>query len=75
MNKFILILLLNLFILGCNKKLITNEKNCIDKDKIIEDAACIEIYKPVCGCNNVTYSNECYASKNGLTNWESGVCN
>ena len=48
MNKFILILLLNLFILGCNKKVITNEKNCIDKDKIIEDAACIEIYQPVC---------------------------
>ena len=43
--------------------------------KIIEDAACIEIYQPVCGCNNVTYSNECYASINGLTNWESGVCN
>tara|TARA_B100000575_G_C23014796_1_gene584453 strand:- start:211 stop:438 length:228 start_codon:yes stop_codon:yes gene_type:complete len=75
MNKFISILLLNLFILGCNEKVTTNEKNCIDINKIEEDVACIEIYQPVCGCNNVTYSNDCYASRNGLTSWENGVCN
>ena len=41
----------------------------------MNDATCIEIYDPVCGCNNITYSNECYATINGITSWKDGVCN
>ena len=75
MNKFILISLLILFILSCNEKVNQNQDDCIDKNKIMNDASCIEIYDPVCGCNNITYSNECYATINGITSWKNGVCN
>ena len=27
------------------------------------DAVCIEIYEPVCACNNIVYSNSCEAKK------------
>ena len=30
---------------------------------------------PVCGCNNVTYENECDALAAGLTTWWAGDCN
>ena len=36
---------------------------------------CIEIYEPVCGCNDVTYDNECYAEViGGISNWTEGEC-
>ena len=35
---------------------------------------CIEIYAPVCGCDGITYSNSCYASKSGITLYVSGEC-
>jgi len=28
---------------------------------------CIEIYDPICGTNNITYSNSCYANKYGIS--------
>ena len=39
-----------------------------------EDMVCIEIYQPVCGCNNETYSNSCYAVRDGVTSWSEGEC-
>ena len=38
------------------------------------DLVCTEVYAPVCGCNDVTYSNECYAQQAGITAWEAGPC-
>ena len=38
-------------------------------------AACIEIYAPVCGCNNVTYSTGCHAESHGITEYTTGECN
>ena len=35
---------------------------------------CTEEYKPVCGCDNKTYSNDCKANKNGVTKFEMGAC-
>ena len=40
----------------------------------LTDSVCIEIYEPVCGCNGVTYDNECYAEKSGVSNWIEGEC-
>jgi hypothetical protein len=47
---------------------------CINEDQIDEGFSCIEIWEPVCGCNDVTYSNECYAFYNGVTEWTDGEC-
>ena len=38
------------------------------------DAACIEIYTPVCGCDDITYSNACYAESIGVLRWKQGAC-
>lgn len=35
---------------------------------------CIEIYAPVCGCDNVTYSNICYAAMAGMGAAYAGEC-
>ena len=47
---------------------------CIDSTKINKEGMCIEVYEPVCGCNNKTYSNSCYAEKEGVTKWVNGEC-
>ena len=49
-------------------------ENCIDNSKINDQVACIEIFDPVCGCNDKIYSNSCYAEREGVTFWSSGAC-
>jgi Kazal-type serine protease inhibitor domain len=35
---------------------------------------CDDVYDPVCGCDNVTYSNACTAAAMGAGVFERGVC-
>jgi PKD repeat protein len=50
--------------------------NCINPAQIDSTQACPDIYMPVCGCNGVTYSNECEATYyGGVTAFTSGACN
>lgn len=49
--------------------------NCIDPSLIDPDAFCPMIWAPVCGCDNVTYSNDCVATtQGGVTSFTNGEC-
>ncbi|MEO6167161.1 MAG: Kazal-type serine protease inhibitor [Chitinophagales bacterium] len=53
----------------CNKK-----TDCIDASKIDTTRMCTMEYKPVCGCDAITYSNRCEAEKHGVTSVTEGPC-
>jgi Kazal-type serine protease inhibitor domain len=42
--------------------------------KPIKGVNCLDVYRPVCGCNGVTYSNSCYAYIAGVKSYTEGEC-
>lgn len=51
-------------------------QTCIDSTLINTETACLTVWDPVCGCNGVTYGNECEATNyGGVTSWTPGECN
>jgi hypothetical protein len=49
---------------------------CVDSTLIDPTMLCPMIWMPVCGCNNVTYSNACEATYyGGVLSYSDGVCN
>jgi hypothetical protein len=44
------------------------------KEQVKEDCICTMEYNPVCGCNEVTYSNACSAECHGITKYVKGEC-
>ena len=76
MKEYILALFIGLSFTGCQQeKNILSSENCIDESLISDDTICIEIYAPVCGCNDETYPNDCYAENTGVIEWTEGECN
>ena len=61
-------LLLCLFGLACNK----SDDLCELGDPV--EIGCFTIYEPVCGCNDITYGNECEATAAGVPSFTPGEC-
>ena len=50
------------------------DNNACKGDAIKGPVSCPELLAPVCGCNNVTYQNSCYAEADGVKQWTDGAC-
>lgn len=47
---------------------------CVDSSQIDPTPICPGVYEPVCGCNDVTYDNSCFATAAGVQSWSNGAC-
>ncbi len=50
------------------------EEDCQANETQDPTLICIQIYQPVCGCNNITYSNACVAESWGINQFSQGAC-
>ncbi len=82
MRLLILIIIIYLSSIACSKDENTcvsyplaSSMKCIDSTIIDSTSLCLDVYEPVCGCDNVTYSNACYATIfYGVTSYVNGEC-
>ncbi|CAN5902129.1 hypothetical protein BH11BAC7_BH11BAC7_23700 [soil metagenome] len=47
---------------------------CVDSTQIQYGAYCDPQWIPVCGCDGITYRNDCFSRNQGLQQWSYGIC-
>jgi hypothetical protein len=47
---------------------------CIDSTRIVVGPACYYTFDPYCGCDNVTYQNQCWLNNAGVQYYSQGPC-
>ena len=57
------------FVSSCEKN--NTSDQCLGSVKKIP---CTKEYKPVCGCDGITYGNDCMAEASGVKSWTEGSC-
>jgi hypothetical protein len=71
MKKGLFFLLLTLLSISCME----DAQICVNENKINTNLICDSVYRPVCGCDNNTYYNECEAeNKAGINIYTEGLC-
>jgi hypothetical protein len=68
---FLIALFFQLLSLGVKAQF---SNGCIDSLMIRYGYYCDPEYDPVCGCNNITYRNLCYAQNEGVIAYADGIC-
>ena len=51
-----------------------DQSACFNPQQVDPNGICDGQYLPVCGCDSVTYINECGAINSGVTSWIEGEC-